>query len=361
MAVQESVTLTQGQLIWRRFKKHRLAMVGAVIVILLYIIVLGADFFSTHSPDKRFSQYTFMAPQKIHIRDEEGFRRPFVYGLQRQRNPVTFAVEYTIDYTKKHPIRFFVCGETSYKFLGLFQTNLRLFGTDSQPLFLFGTDRLGRDVYSRILAGGRVSLTIGLVGVALSLVLGLVFGGLSGYYGGVVDDLIQRCIEFLMCVPTIPLWMALAATMPVDWPITYRYFAITVILSVVGWTGLARVVRGKILSLKTEGFVLAARSFGAADGFIIARHLIPNFMSYILVTATLAIPGMILGETALSFLGLGLRPPAVSWGILLQDAQNIQAVSNYPWLFTPAVFVVIAVLAFNFVGDGLRDSVDPHK
>ena len=354
-------TLSQSQLIWRNFKKHRLAIIAGIVLLIMYFIVMICGFLAVHDPNTRFSDYTYLAPQKIHFIGKEGLQRPFVYGIKRSRDPVTFEAIYKIDKSKKHHLYFFTSGNYSYKLMGIWKTNLKLMTTREGPFFPFGTDKLGRDVYSRILYGARLSLTIGLVGVFLSLIIGLILGGVSGFYGGIIDEIIQRIIEFLLSLPKIPLWMALAAALPANWSIMRIYFSITIILSSVGWTSLARVVRGKILALREEEFVLASQACGASDWHIISRHLIPNFMSYILVSITLAIPGMILGETALSFLGLGLRPPAISWGVLLQDAQNVQAIADYPWLLLPALFVILAVLAFNFVGDGLRDAADPYS
>ena len=249
-----------------------------------------------------------------------------------------------------------------YRLWGLIETDRHLFGVAAPGvIYLLGTDDLGRDMLARVLHAGRISLSIGLLGVAFSFVLGLLFGGLSGYYGGAVDLVIQRVVEFLISIPQIPLWMALSAALPANWPPLRVYFGITLILSIVGWTGLARVVRGKLLELRESDFVMAARVAGALDGAIIRRHLLPSFMSYLIVSLTLAVPGMILGETALSFLGLGLRPPVVSWGVLLQKAQNLRTVALHPWLLIPAGFVVVTVLAFNFLGDGLRDAADPYK
>jgi len=353
---------SQWQLMWRRFKKHRLAILGASMLGVLYLAVLLCEFLSPYDIYKRNSDYILCPPQKIHFFDEKGFHlRPFVYGIKGHSDPVTWRRTYTEDKSRQYPLYFLVQGDP-YKFWNLFPVNIRLFGVKEAGLiFLFGTDLLGRDLFSRNLHSARISLSIGLVGVAFSFVLGCAFGGISGYFGGMVDIFIQRIIEFLISIPTIPLWMALSAAMPPTWPPFRVYLGITIILSIVGWCGLARVVRGKLISLREEDFAMAAKFTGASEARIIVRHLLPSFLSYLIVSLTLAVPGMILGETALSFLGLGLRPPAVSWGVLLQNAQNVRTVAHHPWLFIPGLFVIITVLAFNFLGDGLRDAADPYK
>ncbi|MEJ6951172.1 ABC transporter permease [Natronospora cellulosivora (SeqCode)] len=360
MAEKSKRPESQGQLIWRDFKKHRVANIGLIILIIMYTLAIFANFITPYQPRERFTQFATMPPSRIHIRDENGFRRPFVYGYTSERDPMTLARVFTIDEDKKLPIQFFLRGGEEYSFLGLFNTDLRLFGVEDGQIFLFGTDEQGRDLFSRTIHGARLSLSIGLVGVIMSLILGLIIGGISGYFGGALDNIIQRLIEFLLTLPTIPVWMALAVALPPNWSMVQVYFAITVIISLISWAGLARVIRSQVISLREQDFVKAAQSFGAGAPRIIIKHLLPNCMSYILVTITLAVPGMILAETALSFLGLGLRAPAVSWGVLLMSAQNVRALANYPWLFIPAVFVVVTVLAFNFVGDGVRDAVDPY-
>lgn len=348
------------QLMWEEFKNHKLAMGGIIILILLYTSALFAGFLTPYDPNERFSEFQNIAPMQIKFFDENGLTAPYVHPIEGKRNMETLAMEYTVNKNKKIPINFLYESNDTYNFVGLFKTNLKLFGSDKTQIFLFGTDGLGRDIFTRTIHGARLSLTVGLIGIAVSLVLGLFFGGISGYLGGMVDNFIQRVIEFTLAIPKIPLWMGLGAALPQDWSVIQVYFAITVILSLTGWVSMARVLRGQILSLKEEDFVKAARAAGAKSGRIISKHLIPNCMSYILVNLTLAIPGMIIGETALSFLGLGLKAPAVSWGVLLQEAQNVRAVAQYPWYFIPGVFVIIAVLAFNFVGDGLRDAADPY-
>jgi len=352
---------SQWQLMWRKFRKHKLAIFGGTILGIFYILAMFCDFFSPYDIYKRYTKYVECPPQRVHFFDERGFNlRPFVYGIKRKIDPKTWRKIYTENKTQKYPIYFFI-QRNKYKLWNLFETNIHFFGVKEGNIFLFGTDKLGRDLFSRNLHGARISLSIGLVGVALSFILGAILGGLSGYYGGNADTIIQRVIEYLISIPTIPLWMALSAAVPQEWSPVKVYFSITIILSIVGWCGLARVVRGKFLELREEDFVVAARIAGSTDSRVIIRHLLPSFLSYLIVNLTLSIPAMILGETALSFLGLGIRPPAVSWGTLLQDAQNIRAVTLHPWLLIPGLFVIITVLAFNFLGDGLRDAADPYK
>ena len=350
------------QLMWWRFRRHRMALLSGVVLILLYLVALTWEFLAPYNPLRHEVQSAYAPPQGMQFFDEEGFHfPPFVYGLKGERDPETFRKIYEVDKTAKHPIKFMVQGDP-YKFWGFIESDLHLFGLEDSEdeVFLLGADRLGRDVLSRLLAATRISASIGLVGVIVSFVLGVMFGGISGYYGGTADIVIQRIIEFIRAMPSIPLWLALSAAIPKDWPVTRVYFAITIILSLIGWTGLARVVRGRFLSLREEDFVQAARFAGASEGRIIVRHMTPSFMSHIIASLTLAVPSMILSETSLSFLGLGMRPPALSWGVLLREAQNLQAVALAPWLLAPGLLVVIAVLAFNFVGDGLRDAADPY-
>lgn len=332
-------------------------------MILFYLVAVFCEFVAPYSPNTRWTGYINTPPQTIRFFDADGrfHLRPFVYGLTQEMDPDTWDRIYVADESRRHPIYFVVRGD-AYRLWGLFPTDLHLFGVEGdEPLFVLGSDSRGRDLLSRTIYGARISLSVGLIGVTLSLVIGLILGGISGYYGGTVDNIIQRIIETLIAIPQIPLWMGLSAALPANWHPLRVYFSITVILSLLGWTYVARVVRGKFLQLKEEDFVIAATSLGASRTRIIGKHLIPNFMSYVIVAVTLAIPGMILAETALSFLGLGLRPPVVSWGVLLQDASNFRTVVMYPWILSPGLFVVAAVLAFNFLGDGLRDAADPYS
>jgi peptide/nickel transport system permease protein len=353
---------TQWQLMWWRFRKHRGAMVAAVVVFIFYIIVLFADFFAYSPPSQSDAQLSLLPPQPIIFFDGDEFR-PHVLGLTGKRDPKTFKRVYQPDPDKKMYLTLFAEGYP-YKLWGLFETNRHLIGVKEgkaeEGIFLMGTDIQGRDVFSRLMLATRTSLTIGLVGVALSLFLGILLGGISGLYGGWLDSIIQRIIEVVRSIPTIPLWMALAAGMPSQWPITRIYFFITLIIALIGWTTMARVVRGRFLALRQEDFVTAAELAGASQMRIIFRHMVPSFLSHIIAATSLALPAMIIAETSLSFLGLGLRAPAVSWGVLLQQASNIQAVAITPWLLYPAVPVIVAVLAFNFLGDGLRDAADPY-
>ncbi|RME44419.1 MAG: ABC transporter permease [Chloroflexi bacterium] len=350
------------KLVWWRFKKHRLALVSSVVVFVIAIVALFPDFFSTQDPNETNARELFIPVQRLHVFDG-GRLRPFVYGVEGERNPKTLRMEWRLDKTKKIPVRFLARGY-SYKLLGLVPTQIHLVGIASaeekQKIHLLGTDRLGRDQWSRLMHGTRVSLSIGLVAVFLSIFLGILMGGISGYFGGITDLVIQRLIEILQSLPPIPIWMALTAALPRDWSVERVYFAITVILSLIGWTTLAREVRGRFLSLREEDFVIAAKLSGCSQPRIIFRHMLPTFTSHIIAASTLAIPVMIINETFLSFLGLGLRPPAISWGVLLQEAQNLQSIALAPWLLLPGLAVIITVLALNILGDGLRDAADPY-
>ena len=361
---EELSIATPRQLMWWKFRKHRIAMISVVVLIILYVMAIFAGFIIPYDPNEYNASYKYVPPMQITFRDENGdfAWRPGVRGLIEERDPETLRRSYIPDESTWYPIRFFVKGY-EYKLLGVIKTDIHLYGlgeeAGDQLYFLIGSDRLGRDMFSRIVKGGQISLSIGLVSVFLSLILGIVLGGISGYYGGWTDNLIQRTIEFIRSIPTLPLWMALSAALPPDWPQTQRYFGITIILSMIGWTSLGRQVRGRFLALRNEDFVLSARLTGASDMRIIIRHMVPSFTSHIIASLTLSIPGIILAETSLSFLGLGLRQPVISWGVLLQEAQNIRTVALAPWLILPGLAVVIAVLAFNFLGDGLRDAADP--
>ncbi len=363
IAAEEKIAVaTQWQLMWWRFRKHRLAMIGTVVLIFFYLTVVSVDFLAYVDPTESEAQRSLMEPQAIHWFDEGEFK-PYVNPLKGTRDPKTFKRVYVPDTDTKVPVKFFGHG-FPYKLLGIFPTDIHLIAVEGakaeESLFILGTDLQGRDLWSRLIYGTQTSLTIGLVSVALSLVLGVALGGFSGYYGGIFDTVIQRIIEILRSIPTIPLWMGLTAALPAEWNTTQIYFAITIIISLIGWTELARVVRGRFLSLRQEDFVMAAELLGCNKVRVIFRHMVPSFVSHIIAATTLAIPAMIISETSLSFLGLGLRPPAISWGVLLQDAQNIQALAISPWLLIPSIPVVIAVLAFNFMGDGLRDAADPY-
>ena len=356
----EIYVASQWKLVWWRFRKHRLAVVGTVVVILIYLIALFAEFVAPFTPDAFDADYTYAPPQRLHFVDEDGFGL-YVYGYSSKLNEETLVRTFQVDESKKVPVRLFAHGNT-YKLWGLFESDLHLIGPveKGQPMYLLGANDQGQDMLSRIIFGARVSMSIGLVGVALSFVFGVLLGGISGYYAGATDTAIQRLIEVLMSIPTLPLWLGLSAALPPDWSPLRIYFGITIILSLIGWTDLARVVRGRFLSLRGEDFVTAAELDGSSKPRIILRHMLPSFASHIIASLTLAVPAMILAETALSFLGLGLQPPIVSWGVLLQEAQNIRSVATAPWLLLPGFAVIIAVLALNFMGDGLRDSADPY-
>ena len=354
---------SQWQLMWWRFRRHRLAMASGIVLAVFYVVAVGAEFFATSEPGLPEAARSLMPRQTIHWFDEWKFS-PHAFGVSGHRDLKTFKRVYEVDASEKIPVRFFARG-FEYKFLGLVRTDRHLIGVGdgraaAEVISLLGADVQGRDQWSRLMLATRISMSIGLVGVALSLFLGITLGGISGFYGGLVDTVIQRGIEILRSVPTIPLWMGLAAALPQQWSVIKVYFAITIIISLLGWTELARVVRGRFLSLREEDFVTAARLNGAGEMRIMFRHMLPSFYSHIIAASTLAVPFMIISETALSFLGLGLKPPAVSYGVLLQQAQNVQTVALSPWLLAPAVPVIVVVLAFNFLGDGIRDAADPY-
>jgi len=358
--VQALYTLTQWQLIWRKFRHHKPAVVGGSVLLFVYLCAVTAQFLSPY-PKEHKERRAYQPPQPLHLLDlDGGFRIGlYVYALTMERDPTTLEAVFTPDRSQKFPIRLFV-HSWEYKLFGLFPTDLHLFGVEEGYAFLLGTDELGRDLLSRVLHGAQISLSIGLMGIAISFAIGLTLGGISGYFGGTADVIIQRVIEFLRGIPTLPLWMALSAAVPPNWSPVGVYFGITIVLATIGWTGLARVVRGKLLQLRVEEYVMAAQLVGASETRIIVSHMLPGMTSYLIVNLTLSIPGMILGETALSFLGLGLRPPVVSWGVLLQKAQNLQTLYSHPWILIPAIAVVVVVLSFNTFGDGLRDAADPY-
>jgi peptide/nickel transport system permease protein len=351
---------SQWQLMWWKFRKHRLAVLGALVVLVYYIIAIFADFVAPVAPDTYLADYSFAPPQSINlIRD--GQFAPYVNGYKFERDPVSFKKIFTLDEEKIIPIGLFVRGEP-YKLWGIFQSDIHLIGpTDSgEAFYLMGADKTGRDVFSRMIYSSRVSLSISLIAVVLTLTLGITLGGISGLTGGLVDTLIQRLIEFTRSVPTLPIIIAIAALVPIDWSVLLVYFIITILLALTGWTDLARVVRGRFLALREEDFVLAARLDGAKPRRLIFRHMLPSLYSHIIASLTLTLPGLIIAETALSYLGVGLRPPAVSWGVQLQEAQKINVIAAYPWVMFPAFAVIVIVLAFNFFGDGLRDAADPY-
>ncbi len=356
---------SQRQLVWMKFKEHKLAYWSGVFIILIYLVGAFCEFVAPRSPDYYDPAYTMLAPQgiKLFYTDEAGGWHflPHVTGFSSQRDPQTLRRIFAPDPDVRIPVGLFVTGEP-YRLWNIIPANVHLFGPvdPSQPFYLLGSDRLGRDVLSRLIYGTRISLSVGLAGVMISLVLGVILGGISGYFGGVTDNAIQRVIEFIMSVPTIPLWMGLAAAIPVTWSPILVYFIITMIISLIGWTSLAREVRGRFMSWRNETFVVAARLDGTSEMKIITRHLVPGFVSHIIASTTLAIPAMIIAETSLSFLGIGLRPPVVSWGVLLQEAQNIRSLAEAPWLLAPGALVILTVLALNFLGDGLRDAADPY-
>lgn len=361
---EEQVRVNQAsqlRLMWWKFKRHKVALASGIFLAVLYAMILVCEFLAPYNLHTRNMDFIYTPPQRVHFFHEGSFVGPFVYGRTMTLDLDTLKRNYQDNPADIEPVRFFCRGD-SYRFWGLFESNLHLVcPAQGGQLFLLGTDRLGRDVLSRIIYGARISLTIGLLGITVSFVLGIVIGGLAGYHGGVFDLIVQRLIEVLQSIPSIPLWLSLAAIMPATWSPILIYLGITVILGLLDWTGLARAVRSKLLALREEDYVLAAQLMGARSSRIIGRHLVPGFMSHLIATATISIPGMILGETALSFLGLGLRPPITSWGILLTEARSISVIAFYPWLLFPTIPVILVILAFNFLGDGLRDAADPYK
>lgn len=353
---------THWQLMWWRYRRHVMAMSGTVVLGIFLLISLFAEFFAPYGTHTRNARYLQGPPMGVHLFDSEGnfHLRPFIYGRINERDPVTFRLRAVVDTGTTIPLRFFTRGE-SYRFWGLFETDLHLFGVEQGHVNLFGTDQLGRDVFSRLMYATRVSLSVGAIGVFLAFTMGVFMGGIAGYFGGIVDEIIMRLIEFIRSIPTLPLWLALAAALPRDWSALKVYLAVTVILASIGWTHLARRVRSKLLSLREEDFILSARLSGCSGARIIGRHMLPSFMSYLIVDLSVSFPYIILAETSLSFLGLGLREPIVSWGVLLYSAQNIRTFMEMPWLLISGLFVIIAGLAFNFMGDGLRDAADPFS
>lgn len=366
---QEEIRLqvaNQWLLMWWRFRKHKVTMAATVITILIYLVAVFAEFIAPLPRDHYAADFTFAPPQRLRflLTDEAGNRSflPHVLGFNVEIEPQALRRVFEPNEEEVIPVGFFVKGIETYKILGLIPSDRHLLGAKdpTKPFYLLGADRLGQDLLSRLIFGTRVSMTIGLLGVTMSLIFGIFLGGISGYFGGITDNIIQRSIEFIRSIPSIPLWMGLSAALPDDWDALKRYFAITVILSIVGWTGLARVVRGKFLSLREEDFITSARLDGVPEMGLVYRYMLPSFMSHIIASVTLSIPGMIIAETSLSFLGLGLRPPVVSWGVLLRDAQKVRVLATAPWLLLAAVPVIVAVLTLNYVGDGLRDAMDPY-
>ena len=369
-AVRAEAVLSPWELTLRRFARHKLGMASFFLLGVLYVMALGCEFFAPTTRNWRNLAYSYCQPQPVHFSWTDGF---YVHAMQRYDDPVTFARSYTSDPAVRVPLGFFVRGE-SYQLWGLCTLDRHLFGIDRTALaatgppagvtpvfYLLGSDKYGHDVLSRLIYGARISLSVGIISIIVTFMLGVSLGGISGYVGGGWDNLIQRVIEVINSLPQLPLWLALGAIFPAEWSPLTVYFCVTIVLSLIGWTGLARVVRGKILSLREEDYAVAARLLGASHAQVLFRHLVPGFTSHIIVSLTLSVPGMILGETVLSFLGLGLRPPIVSWGVMLQDCQNLQTVGNYPWLLAPVMFIVLTILSFNFAGDAMRDAADPYS
>ncbi|MCR4404226.1 MAG: ABC transporter permease [Candidatus Acetothermia bacterium] len=354
-------SLSQGKLIWRRFKRHRIGAVGGITVLILVFLTVFSGFLGPYSYATSFKRYPLAPPTKIHFFAGGSLSWPFVYPSERLRDPVTNRQRYVENTSIRCPIRLFVRGD-SYHFWGLFQTDVHLFGVEEPcKIFLFGSDKAGRDIFTRTLFGGIIDLSIGPLSLVAGFILGILIGGLSGYYGGKIDILIQRTIEVFQSFPAVPIWLALASALPKQWSSTMTFYGLVMIFSLLGWPGLARVIRGQFLALREMEFTIAAKASGASDLRIIVRHLLPNITSYLIVGATLSIPGAILGEATISFLGLGIKEPMTSWGLLLNQANSISKFRDTPWLLIPGLFIVVAVLAFNFLGDALRDAVDPYS
>jgi peptide/nickel transport system permease protein len=359
-ALERYYTASQWQMMWMRFSRHKLAVLSGAILLAAYLSILIVEFLAPYSLDRRQTDFIYAPPQSIHLFHDGRLIGPHVYPLTYKLDMETMKREYTEQKSTPQRLRFFCAGDP-YKFWGLIPASRHLIcPPEGGTLFFLGSDRLGRDMLSRLLYGARISLTIGLIGITISFILGITIGGIAGFFGGMIDNVIQRVIEILRSIPELPLWLALSAALPANWSPILVYFGITVILGLLEWPGLARAVRSKLLALRNEDYAVASQLMGARPPHIIRRHLLPNFMSHLIASATLAIPAMILGETALSFLGLGLRPPVTSWGVLLAEAQNIEAIALYPWLLWPMVPVIITTLAFNFLGDGMRDAADPY-
>ena len=348
-------------LTWRKFKRHKLGLISGIFLLICYLILPIAGFIAPYTPNERSADYLYAPPQSINLWHQGQFIGPYVYAIDATADLVNFRWSYETDETTPMPLEFF-CEGSEYKLFGFIPSDTHLFcAPEGATVFLWGSDRLGRDVFSRILYGAQLSLTVGLIGITVSFVLGIFFGAIAGYFGGNIDWLINRVIEILRSLPELPLWLALSAAVPSNWSPVSVFFIISIILGILDWPGLARAVRAKFLSLREEEYVRAAEMMGAKPGRVIRKHLLPNFMSHLIASATLSIPAMILGETALSFLGLGLRAPAVSWGVMLNDAQNLASIEIYPWTAIPMLPIIFVVLAFNFLGDGLRASLDPYK